>query len=83
MPGGICVNVGDMLMRWSNKALLSNLHRVRMPTAEEARPPRSRFSIAFFAQADKDALIRSEGHEDITAGDYILGRVRSNYATPA
>jgi hypothetical protein len=31
-------------------------------------------------QADKHYLIESTTHEPITAGDYILGRVRSNYA---
>lgn len=77
VPGGICVNIGDMLMRWSNQTLLSNLHRVRMPTADEAK--RSRYSIAFFAQADKDALIQSDEH-NMTAGEYILGRIRSNFA---
>jgi len=80
VEGGICVNIGDMLMRWSNGRLLSNLHRVRMPSGDEARPPRSRYSIAFFAQADRDAVIESEGHATITAGDYILGRVTSNFA---
>ncbi|KAJ1631130.1 hypothetical protein T492DRAFT_998274 [Pavlovales sp. CCMP2436] len=79
VPGGICVNIGDMLMRWSNKSLLSNLHRVRMPTQVGATPPRPRYSIAFFAQADKAAVIKCDGHEDTTAGEYILGRVRSNF----
>ena len=48
VPGGIAVNIGDMLSRWSSGRLLSNLHRVRMPTAAECSPPRSRFSMAFF-----------------------------------
>ena len=83
VPGGIAVNIGDMLSRWSAGRLLSNLHRVRMPTAAECQPPRSRFSMAFFMQADKRALISSdrEGDEDITAGDYILGRIKSNFVT--
>ena len=68
-----------MLSRWSDGRLLSNLHRVRMPTRAECNPPKSRYSIAFFAQADKRALIQSEKHEPITAGDYIVGRIRSNY----
>lgn len=79
VEGGIAVNIGDMLARWSDGRLLSNLHRVRMPTAEECKPPRSRYSIAFFAQADKAAVIRTSDGETITAGDYILGRIRSNF----
>lgn len=77
VEGGIAVNIGDMLARWSNGNLYSNLHRVRMPTEEECN--KSRYSIAFFAQADKSALIESPGHEPITAGDYILSRVKSNF----
>jgi len=53
---------------------------VRMPTPEECTPPRSRYSIAFFMQADKQQLIECEEYEPITAGDYILGRIKSNYA---
>ena len=84
VEGGIAVNVGDMLSRWSDGRLLSNLHRVRMPLPEEAGGADglspSRYSIAFFLQADKRALIKSETHDEITAGDYILGRIRSNFA---
>lgn len=79
VEAGIAVNIGDMLGRWSNERLLSNLHRVRMPTVEESTPPCSRYSIAFFMQADARALIESEGHEPITAGDYIQGRISQNF----
>ena len=81
VEGGITVNIGDMLSRWSDARLLSNLHRVRMPTAAECSPPKSRYSIAFFLQADKSAVIDSGGSQPpITAGDYILGRIRSNFS---
>jgi len=78
--GGISVNIGDMLARWSDHRLLSNLHRVRMPTPEECTPPKSRYSMAFFMQADKHVKIECETMETVTAGDYILGRIRSNFA---
>jgi isopenicillin N synthase-like dioxygenase len=78
--GGIAINIGDMLSRWSDGRLFSNLHRVRMPTKEECTPPSSRYSIAFFAQADKSTIISSQDSEPITAGDYILSRIRSNFA---
>ena len=52
-----------------------------MPTAAECSPPKSRYSIAFFLQADKSAVIDSGGSQPpITAGDYILGRIRSNFS---
>ena len=79
LEGAIAVNIGDMLSRWSDGRLLSNLHRVRMPTAAECNPPKSRYSIAFFMQADKGAVIASDTHETITAGEYILGRIKSNF----
>eukprot|EP00978_Attheya_sp_CCMP212_P027470 scaffold91995_cov54-Attheya_sp.AAC.3 len=78
VEGGIAVNIGDMLARWSDGALFSNLHRVRMPNKEECGS--SRYSIAFFAQADRTAFIESPKTEPISAGDYILSRVKSNFA---
>ena len=80
LPGGIAINIGDMLGRWSDGRLLSNLHRVRMPTADECLTPKSRYSMAFFMQADKRVRIECDTNETITAGDYILGRIRSNFA---
>jgi isopenicillin N synthase-like dioxygenase len=79
VEGGIAVNIGDMLARWSDGRLFSNLHRVRMPKDSELNPPRSRYSIAFFAQSDKKTLLQSVDAEPMTAGDYILSRVRSNF----
>lgn len=78
--GGIAVNIGDMLGRWSDNRLLSNLHRVRLPTPAECEPPKPRYSMAFFLQADKHCMLKSETYQPITAGDYILGRIRSNFA---
>jgi len=78
VEGGIAVNIGDMLMRWSDRNLFSNLHRVRMPqNVDECS--RSRYSVAFFLQADKSAIIESQTNDTITAGDFILARIKSNY----
>lgn len=55
LDGIITCNIGDMLMRWSDDLLQSTLHRVRMPKPGEYDGPR--YSIAFFAQANKDAMI--------------------------
>lgn len=75
VEGGIAVNIGDMLARWSDGKLYSNLHRVRLP----ADASKSRYSIAFFAQSDKKTLIESKDSNPITAGDYILSRIKSNF----
>jgi isopenicillin N synthase-like dioxygenase len=57
LPGVVTCNIGDMLMRWSDDKLLSTLHRIRMPRADEYFGPR--YSIPFFCQANKDAVIRA------------------------
>jgi len=76
VEGGIAVNIGDMLARWSDGKLHSNLHRVRLPKDSS----NARYSIAFFAQSDKKTLIESKESEAITAGDYILSRIKSNFS---
>jgi isopenicillin N synthase-like dioxygenase/tRNA(Arg) A34 adenosine deaminase TadA len=76
VQGGIAVNIGDMLARWSDGKLHSNLHRVRLP--KDASKPR--YSIAFFAQSDKRTLIESKESDPISAGDYILSRLKSNFS---
>lgn len=75
----VAINVGDMLARWSDGKLYSNLHRVRLPADVEARS-KPRYSIAFFAQSDKSAMITSQKNEPISAGDYILSRIKSNFS---
>ncbi|KQS58653.1 2OG-Fe(II) oxygenase [Geodermatophilus sp. Leaf369] len=75
----ITCNVGDMLMRWSDDRLPSNFHRVAAPSRGESTAPR--YSMAFFAQADKDAVIESPAglHEPMTAGDFLLQRIQANF----
>lgn len=75
VEGAIAVNIGDMLARWSDGKLYSNLHRVRMPLSGET----SRYSIGFFAQSDKNTLISTPNSEPISAGDYLLSRIKSNF----
>jgi len=82
--GIVTCNIGDMLMRWSDDTLPSTLHRVRMPRADEIDGDQldARYSIAFFAQADRDAVIESPSgtHEPITAADYLQQRIAANFA---
>lgn len=79
ITGAITCNIGDMLMRWSSDRLISNLHRVVMPSGEDAA--KSRYSMAFFLQPDDSALIESDKYETVTAREMIQGRVRAYWPT--
>lgn len=76
----ITCNIGDMLMRWSDDRLKSTLHRVRMPKPNESKD--SRYSMAFFCQANKDVTIQGPGgkYPPITARDYLRQRIDANFA---
>lgn len=79
VPQGITCNICDMLKRWSDSTLLSNMHRVRMPRNKE-ECTKSRYSVAFFLQADTSAVIESTTKEPITAKDYFAGRINSHFS---
>ena len=74
-PDVFVVNIGDLLMRWTNDRWLSNLHRVVNPPAS-AGPRQARLSIAFFNHPNYDAVIEclpSQGpprHAPVLSGDY-------------
>jgi isopenicillin N synthase-like dioxygenase len=73
-PDRFVVNIGDLLMRWTNDRWLSNLHRVVNPPVDgRARP---RLSIAFFNHPNHDALIEclptlgAPRHAPVRSGEY-------------
>jgi isopenicillin N synthase-like dioxygenase len=55
-PETFVINIGDLLMRWTNDRWVSNPHRVVNPPASVAARAK-RLSIAFFQQPNYDALI--------------------------
>jgi isopenicillin N synthase-like dioxygenase len=73
-PTTFVVNIGDLLMRWTNDRWLSNMHRVVNPPSSDAG--RARLSIAFFNHPNYDALIEclpTQGpakHPPVLSGDY-------------
>ncbi|EIE22069.1 oxidoreductase [Coccomyxa subellipsoidea C-169] len=79
LPGTITVNIGDALMRWSDDKLKSNYHRVRMPLPGEDKG--SRFSIAYFNQANKHSIIEGkEGrYPPISAEEFVSESLRAIY----
>lgn len=50
------VNVGDMMMRWTNDEWISTPHRVAVPEPDERRDSR-RLSIGYFVGPNYDAII--------------------------
>ena len=76
----ILCNIGDCLMRWTNDVYRSTPHRVRIPDRE-------RYSIAFFLDADPEAIVdpadlRPEApprYAPISVGDYLLDRLTATY----
>lgn len=95
IPGTAVVNIGDLLMRWSNDELRSTLHRVRAPPPIEADErsggmiARPRYSIPYFISPDRDRVIDClpeccapdlpKKYEAITSRDYVNMRLNAIY----
>jgi len=54
-PDTFVVNIGDLLMRWTNDRWVSNTHRVVNPPQQGSQE--ARLSVAFFHHPNYDALI--------------------------
>jgi isopenicillin N synthase-like dioxygenase len=54
--GAFVINIGDMMMHWTNDHWISNLHRVANPPREFADVPR--LSIVFFQKPNYNAEIK-------------------------
>ena len=79
IPRSFVVNLGDLMMRWTNDRWLSTPHRVAMPPPEMAAGS-ARLSLIFFLVPNYDAVIRCipsccgpdnpAKYESITVADY-------------
>ena len=56
VPGTFVINIGDLMMRWTNDLWTSNLHRVANPPLINGRSAR-RLSIVYFCQTNYDTLV--------------------------
>ena len=92
IPGGVVVNVGEMLQRWSNDILRATPHQVLDddpldPDKEKSDRVPERYSIAFFCNANKDTSLeclpicqgpdRPPKYEPMNAFEYITMRLNS------
>ncbi|KAF9893443.1 hypothetical protein FE257_010755 [Aspergillus nanangensis] len=77
--GHIVVNIGDMLMAWSDDRLKSNFHRVR---AKDVGKSPSRYSIAYFNQGRRGFVLQGpqKKYPAITVEEWFNQAVRRNFA---
>ena len=83
IPDTFVCNIGDCLMRWTNDVYVSTPHRVVNPAG------RDRYSIAFFLDANPEALVaalptcvgpdRPALYPPVAAADYLRGRLDATY----
>jgi isopenicillin N synthase-like dioxygenase len=85
-PDQFVVNIGDLLMRWTNDRWLSNMHRVVNPPPDAGPSPR--LSIAFFSHPNWDVMVECVApagrarHPPVMSGDYRdLKYAKTGFAT--
>lgn len=89
IEGALTVNLGDLMMRWTNDRWRSTLHRVVNPPQNEAGRSR-RLSVGMFFIPNYDAVIAPIGaeaatarYEPITVADYRTSRFASTASAAA
>lgn len=88
-PGAALVNVGDLLMRWTNGVFRSPLHRVGPPSQAQSDDHifPSRYSIPYFCGPDRKSVIeclsscigpgRPKQFDSITTEEYMDMRLKA------
>lgn len=91
LPNTFVVNIGDLMMRWTNDLWTSTPHRVAVPPAD-LRDASRRLSIAYFVRPNFDAPIRCipscasadypPRYEGTTLKDYAVARFAAGAGPP-
>ncbi|KAG8529083.1 uncharacterized protein KY384_005718 [Bacidia gigantensis] len=93
-PDALVMNIGDLMMRWSNDTLKSTVHRVNLPPRQDRftgddRMTRERYSIPYFVSPKGEHMVEclpsciDEKHpakyDPIRWNDYMLMRASMQY----
>ncbi|KAB7741712.1 isopenicillin N synthase family oxygenase [Parvibaculum sedimenti] len=83
VPGAFVVNIGDLMMQWTNDTWKSTMHRVVNPPRDKALGSR-RISLVFFHQPNYDAMVtcldschdenRPIKYAPISSGDHLKSK---------
>ncbi|XP_074534520.1 uncharacterized protein LOC141797037 [Halichoeres trimaculatus] len=80
IPGGVLVNIADLMQRWTSDQFVSVLHRVLLPPPDDSS---TRQAMAFFVHPDDDSMITccdgSDKYPPVSAGDYLIERFKNSY----
>ena len=92
VPNGFVVNIGDLMMTWTNDRWISNVHRVVNPPPDAAGSTR-RLSLVYFANCNPDARIEClptctgpgdpPRHPPVTAGEHRQTKIEKSIRGPA
>jgi isopenicillin N synthase-like dioxygenase len=84
-PGALVVNLGNLMMRWTNDRYISNLHRVINKSGRE------RYSVPFFFSGNPDFLVEcfkecedpqvGSKYLPVKVGDWMQGRYADTYGS--
>lgn len=82
-PGALVVNIGDLMMQWTNDLWRSTMHRVVNPPRDKALGSR-RISLVFFHQPNYDAMVeclagcarddQPPKYAPVSSGDHLLSK---------
>jgi isopenicillin N synthase-like dioxygenase len=84
MPDAFAVNIGDLMMQWTNDQWTSTLHRVINPPFDDTMKNTRRQSLVFFHQPNYDAMIEclpvclapgeAPKYAPISSGDHLTSK---------
>ncbi|MDB5406155.1 MAG: 2OG-Fe(II) oxygenase [Rhodospirillales bacterium] len=82
IPGSFVVNIGDLMMQWTNDQWISTLHRVANPPRDKSDSRRQ--SLVFFHQPNYDAIVEclpscavagaAPKYAPISSGDHLRNK---------